>query len=260
MKTGKIILSISIFIFVFFSCEKEIDIKLNSSEPRLVIEAFIVKDSLATVRITKSKNYGESNEYPPVDNAFITLSDNNGNIEVLEQNADGEYKTSLMRGIEGTKYSLTVNVEGDEYTAESTMPIQVNIGYISMYYIPAFEAAAPMVTFLDPEGIENYYRYVLYINGKKMPDLFVSSDEDRDGKVVSRLLFFDSDYNDEEEIKKGDLISVEMYTLDKGAYDFFESWARIGSTLANPKTNITGGALGYFSAHTMVEDSTIADW
>jgi hypothetical protein len=48
-----------------------------------------------------------------------------------------------------------------------------------------------------------------------------------------------------------------MRCIDKGAYDYFYSLDQITSTNgnsatpANPVSNISGGALGYFSAHTV---------
>jgi hypothetical protein len=59
------------------------------------------------------------------------------------------------------------------------------------------------------------------------------------------------------DVKKGDVITVEMQCLDKGSYEYFYSLFSIGNngpgggaTPTNPVSNISGGALGYFSAFT----------
>jgi hypothetical protein len=57
------------------------------------------------------------------------------------------------------------------------------------------------------------------------------------------------------EVKKGDVVTVEMQCLDKESYDYFYSLFSIGNngpgaTPTNPVSNISGGELGYFSAYT----------
>ena len=56
----------------------------------------------------------------------------------------------------------------------------------------------------------------------------------------------------------GDQVTVDMLCLDPAVYKYWYSLDRgatgggiSGATPANPVTNISGGALGYFSAHTL---------
>lgn len=50
---------------------------------------------------------------------------------------------------------------------------------------------------------------------------------------------------------------IEMECIDKSVFDYFESLGnsamgpRNSSSPANPYTNLTGGLLGFFSAHTV---------
>lgn len=65
------------------------------------------------------------------------------------------------------------------------------------------------------------------------------------------LPFFGED--EEERIKAGDIITVEMQTIGKDVYDYFfsldQTLSQSVATPANPVSNISGDALGYFSAH-----------
>lgn len=245
----------------FVSCEKEIEVDLNSSDPKIVIEALVELDSLATVKITRSQNYNQEGGFPPVDSAIVTIADNMGNTEILKQNSAGLYTAKTIKGVEGYTYNLLVSVEGKDYTSTSTMPKQVKIDSLYMYYVPSFKKAYPMVQFQDIPGERNYYRTVLFINNKRVrAALSVTDDEDRDGATISFLQTYDEDYNNGEDIKQGDIISVDLQCIDKGAYTYFESLGRIGSTLTNPTSNIVGGALGYFSAFTSNTETTIAEW
>lgn len=248
-----------LFSFLLFSCEQEVELKVNSSEPRHVVEALLSPGSFATVMITESKNYGEDNQYSPVREAIVSISDNTGRTEILELTPSGLYETKEIIGIEGITYYLTVEIDREIYTSVATMPFTVKIEDLTMYNASA-ETWFPKINYFDPPGIENYYRAILYINGKRMPGMEVMHDKDTDGKKNSSLILFDPEYNDGNDIKKGDLIRIELQCLDKGSYTYFETLNRINSSLANPTSNITGGALGYFGVYTSALKEIIADW
>lgn len=250
-------------LFLFTSCEKEIDVDLRPSEPKLVIEGLITPDSLATVKLTMSKNFNTDNTFDPVTGAIVSISDDNGNSETLKLNSSGIYKAANLRGVSGRTYSLKVNVEGQEYTASSRMsPHTVAIDSILMYYIPLFKYSFPQIYFQDPQGSKNYYREILYINGKrKKLDEDVTDTDNREGFYMTRIVpAFKENNETEDPIKKGDTIMIEHQLLDKGAYTFFETLGRISSSQTNPTNNIVGGALGYFSAYTFDRKTIIADW
>ncbi|MEQ9167501.1 MAG: hypothetical protein RLO12_14685, partial [Fulvivirga sp.] len=54
----------------------------------------------------------------------------------------------------------------------------------------------------------------------------------------------------------GDTLQIVMQCIDQEVYEYFHSFGNLAggpqnsSTPANPITNIEGGVLGYFSAHT----------
>jgi hypothetical protein len=247
-------------LLLFPSCEKEIRMDLKSVEPQLVIEGLIPVDSLAKVRLTTSKDFFDNNIYPPVENAIVTVSDDIGNTEMLHLLPSGWYVADHITGAEGRTYFLTVETGGKTYTSVSTMPHAVPVDSVTMFYIPAFQEAYPMVNLIDPKGIDNYYRFILNINGRRIPDIDVDSDEDRDGKKINRILPFDDQFNDKKGIEKGDTVSIEVRYIDKGTHHFFMTLSMMGMSLANPDSNIEGGALGYFSAYSFSKTSIVADW
>ena len=71
--------------------------------------------------------------------------------------------------------------------------------------------------------------------------------------------------DDPRNIKSGDRVTIEMQCIDEIVYRY---WSTVkagggdgdGNTAApaNPITNIKGGALGYFSAHTVSRKAVIA--
>lgn len=261
MKTIKIIVLFSFFLSLL-SCEKEIDLDLRSVEPRLVIEGKVIYDSLAMVKITKTKDFGDDNNYTPVADAIVSIADATGFSEILILDASGWYKAQNMRGAVGQTYSLTVKYEDKEYTAESTLPPMVPIDSITMFLFPVMDYALPRVHFKDPLGnVNDYYRKKLFVNGKYIKAYREATEaEQTDGINIITLISPNEKELEDEEIKKGDTISVELQSIDKGAFTFFDTLGNIDNSMVNPTSNIKGGALGYFSAYSFDRKEIIADW
>ena len=252
----------------FSACEDIIDVELNSVEPELVIEGTIRMGSAAEVLITKTKDFDDTNEYAPITNAVVTISDHEGNTETLVCNAEGRYVATTILGAERTTYNLSVTYEEVEYTATSYMPPRVKIDSLTVWKMPIMDYACPQVHFMDPQGTENqYYRYVLYINHEKpllkdrLEDRLIST-EFSDGIKISHPIFirYVNDGRDDDPIVQGDVVTVEMQCIDKGVYKYFDTLYNIDEGLANPTSNIKGGALGYFGAYSYTSADLEMRW
>lgn len=257
-----IVISILISSLFVFSCEKEIDVDLRSVTPRLVIEGVVVKDSLAKVKLTKTKDFDGDNNYLPVSGAEVVISDDAGASEILILDESGWYVAQTLRGEVGRTYNLLVIYEEKTYTSTSTMPPLVEIDSITMYKFPVIDYHIPRIHFKDPKGKANdYYRIKLFIKDKYMSvgQEAVSTDQ-TDGLEVALPFFVDEKKLDDEKIKKGDKITFELQSVDKGAYTFFDTLGKMEETKNNPTSNISGGVLGYFSAYSYDRQFIIADW
>lgn len=253
MNTKNIFILISALL-IFTSCEKVIDLTLPENEAKVVIEAQISNATpINTVRLSKTVNYNQPNIFPPVTGAIVTIADNAGNSETLTEQSQGYYLTSQMIGVIGRTYTLTVTAEGQTYTAQCTMPVEVP--FDSLIFSREKQFAAPdsldVITpiYTDPIAIANYYRYVRVVNQKRFPGSWYNDDIFTDGETNTFGF-----YADDMELQPGDTLTVEMQSIAKVVYQYFNSKAQSADGFtgapANPVTNITGGALGYFSAHT----------
>ena len=110
-----------------FSCEKEITLDLNSVNSKFVIEGEISQNQKASVRISKTVDFTESNNFPAVRGANVSLSDGSGNSEQLVETSAGVYQSQKIMGSEGKTYKLTVIAEGSTFTAQTTMPTNVKL-------------------------------------------------------------------------------------------------------------------------------------
>jgi len=249
----------ALLIVLLSSCEKVIDIDLNSSSPQYVVEGIITNGAEpARVRITRSKNFDENNDFPAVTGAMVTITDSDDNSFILKEVTPGNYEDPTLVGIEGLSYILTISVDGAVFTATSTMPKGVKLDGLTYEEIGAFQKKIlPQPVFLDSPNVPNFYHFVIWVNNAIDKGIFVLNDESSDGKLVQRSFFTDT------EIKMGDSLTIELQCVDLSVYNYFNSLSKIaghgmgGGTPGNPISNITGGALGYFSAYSSDSKSVI---
>ena len=102
--------------------------------------------------------------------------------------------------------------------------------------------------YTDPAGFDHYYMFIERINGKQFPQFWVWDDRIVNNSI-STIPLFQSDST----INVNDTIEIEMRCINKNIFRYFTALQGSQSnatTPANPENKITGGALGYFSAHT----------
>ncbi len=223
-----------------------------------MIEGFITDvPGDCKVRITQTIDFSDSNYFPPVKGAIVTLQDNNNAPVILRQSSSGAYQTSDINGIPGHTYTLLVTIEGKQFSAVSTMPLKVNFDSLYVDDFIGFGTTKKFadVIFNDPPGKGNAYHFVQHKNSLINNSIFVVNDDFSDGRQNNLLLaYFDSD--EENDIKMGDTLSVDMQCIDPAIYKYWFSLQNSSTgnsdnaSPANPVTNMKGGALGYFSAHT----------
>jgi hypothetical protein len=240
------------------SCEKVIELDLQDSEPVVVIEGRVNNNlEFQQVKISRSVQVADQGVFPAVTGAAVVVTDNAGNSFSFQEQSRGTY-TRRFRGVPGRTYTLKVTAEGKEYSAVSMMPQQVNLDSLGINTTKFFNETRKslVVYFPDPSGVRNYYRFLLTVNGIGSRGIFTYNDDFTDGKGVQReLLDFDMD------LREGDLAEVEMQCIDAAVYRYWqgvdqnESRGGASTTPANPVSNIKGGALGYFSAHTTQRSS-----
>ncbi|SMP15250.1 DUF4249 domain-containing protein [Chryseobacterium profundimaris] len=264
----KIFLIIAAFAVVV-SCEKEIDLELENESGKIVIEGNITdKAGPYIVKITKSVSFTSANEYPAVEGAQVTLSDDAGNSEVLQYIGSGNYKTSTITGEPGRTYTLKVRAEGTEYVSQSKMPQPVTFeGLLQDSFVVAGETSYTLLpVFTDPSVLGNRYLFSFTVNNNPKKFFSEFSDNVNNGMLNQRPLLLPNDDSDPGDIKvvPGDIINVEMQCIDDKVYTFYSALLQLsgsgpggGTTPSNPPSNISNGALGYFSAHTSEKLSAV---
>lgn len=253
-----------IFLLLISGCEKVIEINLNEVNPEIVIEASLTNQSgSAKVEISKTADYFGAFEKMMISDASVVLSDDKGASYKLEETEAGIFTNEKIIPQTGSTYTLSVEVEGEIYEATSTLNPAVEIQSLSFFFEEGEsifdEGYYLMLHIKDPPGENNYYRVNIYKNGRLRTDgsdLIIFSDRLVEGKEVEitlRSVLF----------KKGSVATVELISLDKSAFDFYRTFTDVttnnpGSAApANPTSNFSNGALGFFSAYSFDEETVV---
>jgi len=248
------ILFIALFVgMVLSGCEKVIELKLDDSNPLLVIDGGINdQNENQIVKISKTYSFTEPNKFNGVSGAKVVVTRPNGSTVTYTEVSPGVYQSVKTRGVPSNKYILNVTVDGKIYTASSTMPAKVVLDSLTFKQFNLFGKISTYiaVNYNDPVDAVNQYRYILKAKGKIEEDM-VSDDRFNNGNRVADAIFYKL-----EDLIQGDSLAVEFQCVDPNVYRYFyslkQSSGQAGPPVApsNPVSNFNNGALGIFNAYT----------
>jgi len=257
-------------IFILSSCEEVIEVELDNAEPQIVIEANVSDNpSNNLVKITKSTDFYNPSKYKSVSSAEITVTIPNGTIFTFEEKSPGIYTNTVLAAEVGLSYKMSVSVEGETYTAISILPTPIIVDSLrTIGEKRPFRDELDYeyhVYFQDNPGIRDFLRFRLFINDQRKNGVFRYEDRLTDGNYIDFNRFF---FQDDEDIKAGDIVRIEILTIDEDTYEYFDTLRDVlansggggpsgGTAPSNPTTNWNNGALGYFSAFRMDTKSAV---
>jgi Domain of unknown function (DUF4249) len=244
-------------------CEKEIELDYDDTNARIVIEGSVTQGSGPhEVRIKRSVDFTETNVFPAVEDAVVTIVDDQGEDETLVHVGGGVYRTSgTLIGASGHTYALSVQVDGNTITASSTMPNPVDLDTLEVDNFGAFGGDNNVIIprYTDPAGMENYYRLRAFTNGEAWGTIFSRDDKVSDGQVNGQPIF-----NNDEAPQTGDTVTVDLLCIDAAVFLYWFSLEQntgggpnASAAPADPTTNLSGNVLGYFSAHVQSRRSVV---
>jgi hypothetical protein len=262
------------------SCEKDIDIDLKETEPRLVVDASIENGAAPFVSLNRSLDY--FGKISPqillssfVRNAEVSITEANRIYRLREDSVTAGpgaflyfFTSDSLRGKLNARYQLTIVAEGQTYTASTTIPqITRQIDSIWWEKAPLVDDSTRRVRMMikatDKPGFGDYIRYFTKTNSQPFFPGFNSVFDDQfiDGKTytvqVDRGLNKNADNSDEDVyFTRGDTATLKLCNIDRATYDFWRTFEfnfqSIGNPFSSPtKTlgNISNGALGYFGGY-----------
>ena len=275
-----------------FSCVAPIDIDTRNSEPVIVIYGQITDEHKSQyIRITSSSPYFDEKTNTTVPDAIVSVTSSNGDEYSFINEKEGYYVSEkFFAAIPGVTYNLTVEVDFNKdgvmetYEAETTIPslVLVDSVDVKLISIMGYRHYTLNIYMPDPPEEENYYlcRFLINdsISNSKISEYIATDDRMFNGQYVSgaTVTYFE-DSTDEKNVAAqnsrgeggymaapGDEISLQVINIEKGYFNFInecisEKYGEnpfFGGPPSNITTNLSNGAVGYFTGFCVRENKT----
>lgn len=264
-------LYILLLLLLTLSCQKEIELDYRDIEPVVSIEGRVTNEQVY-VLITRTRSMNDSVKSRGIGGAVVTISSEDGTEQLVYDARDGYYRpASGMKGMPGRTYRLDVTLDGHQYAASSTMPRQAPIVSTQFIWQSLLDNGMLMYEMwaTDPEpDVRNYYWYRVdrrakdpKVRQKQGTDAYRWSSFDDRGAINARIYrdimcvneeMMDGQDIEDDQLKSilfdGDTITLQLMTIDRAMFEYYQSLS-VGQRMgANPISNISGGCLGYFAA------------
>ncbi len=276
IKTG--LLAILLYGALLGGCQKSVILELADQEDSfLIIEANILDDGFRQhIRVSLSTSYYNDSQGKGVSDARVWLQSSE-NKYVFNTNSSEEkwgfyYNDSVSSQVQGKELTMCIEYQGTSYTATShwrpvpeidSVTLKLNI-FSELGFSPdtLYEVQAH---FMELPSEDDYYLFNLYVNGNiktwRPPLKVVTSDKNMEEYVTYSILNLSQD-----EIEEGDVIQLEMRSISKENFEFYNVFffqtdfsgnPFAGAPPANIPTNISNGARGFFQISSVNRKSIV---
>lgn len=247
----------------FISCEKVIDVDLDTAKPKLVIDAALkwqkgTDGATQQIKLSTTTGYFDQN-IPTVSGATVFVANSAEVVfDFIETVANsGVYICTDFIPVINETYTLTVIQNGTTYTSSETLkPVPV-IDKIEQKNDGGFGGEnIEIKVFYSDNGLTNdYYMFRTQLSSYQIPAYSVSRDDFYQGNQIFGI------YSNED-IKSGDTIDFTLYGISEGYFNYMQVLLSIagsagGSPFQSPPATVRGNivntidtenyALGFFS-------------
>lgn len=249
-------------IVLFASCETQVDIPLNTSNPKLVIDANILwqkgtSGSTQKIKLTTTTDF-YSSVIPVVSGATVIVTNSTNTVFIFTETPNtGEYICANFVPIINESYTLTVQYAGQNYTAtEKLLATPKIILPIQQTTVQGFGGDVIQVKFLfQDNGSEINY----YLIGVKNPfDIATKYRAQKDEFFQGNQMF---GFYTDKDLKSGDQLFFSLKGISLRYFNYMEKLVSMsggngGSPFATPPATLRGNIknqtdennypLGYF--------------
>jgi len=275
LTTAVYILTVSLLLA---SCTEKIDVELDDSYTRLVVDGAITTDTMAhTVRLSTTSSYFYNLPSPPVSGARVSITDGEVTFD-LQEDSPGVYRTSSSAyGIVGHTYSLKVELKSpvgghSDYSASSAITPVAKLDSISLVFHDDWTESGIWEIkcyVLEPPTVD-FYRFMVSRNLQILTDTLnewiISDDKFYNGNYTNGLPVGYLDQGATEQmVTEGDIVGVEINNIGSDYFNFianaqtelFGSNPLFSGPPANIVGNINNGGFGFFAAYSVTRSHAI---
>ncbi|SFA86095.1 protein of unknown function [Flavobacterium swingsii] len=253
---------ITILLFLT-SCEDNVDIALDTAQPKLVIDAVIKwqKGTLGNeqkIKLTTTTDY-YTNTIPVVSGATVYITNSTNTVfNFIETPNTGEYVCMSFIPVINENYTLTVINNGQTYKATDKLLATPDIDNISQISVPGVGGTdlIQVKFFYQDNGLENNFYLIGFKNNTKA---FTEFGVIRDRFFQGNQMF---GFYTDDKLKTGDQLDIYLQGISERYNNYMEKLLNIAATdggnpFATPPASLRGNIinqtneenfpLGYFS-------------
>ena len=206
-----------IFCFLcFYSCEEVVDVELEESDPRLVIEASLLWDqkndqNVQYIKLTRTAAFFKD-EIPAAENAEVSVFSSTGTEYIFQEVEPGLFTNNQITPVAGETYSLEIVYEDEVYRATSEFITAPALDFVVQENDGGFsgEDIELKVFYTDPAEETNFYLFRFFSEDL---DLQIYNDEFTNGSQT--FAFFTS-----EELERGAEVAFEIQGISESFYQY----------------------------------------
>ncbi len=269
---NKLLFSLLILLLIA-GCTERINVNLDNSYIRLVVDGGITNDSMQqSVSLSKSASYFYNQPPPMISHAMVTISDGSFLDTLVEELPDNPGIYTLpknFRGVIGKTYGLDIKLpevigNSAEYSSACKIMKVARLDSIKAEFNPDLGKNGHWLVKIyaqEPGDEINFYLLKYYRNGVLMTDSIqkwsTSDDKYFNGSYIKGLTaFYINNGHPWETLHPGDTLIVQMSGITREYYDFIQEVQQAGYQIpffsgppANVEGNISGGGVGFFTAY-----------
>ena len=247
-----------LFVLLFLSCDKVVELDLENGDPKIVIDAEIIWEkgtsgNQQSIKITRMAPY-YSPTTPKVSGAQVRVENSKGDVFTFNESEPGLYVCTNFVPVIDMEYKLFVNVDGQTLTATEKLiavPPVEKIDQEFMADVTGEDLIVVTFYYKDPANQANYYLTDYKSDILPYPEYTSTSDEFVNGNEINEK-FTDTD------LKPGKVLDITHRGVSKNFYNYMNLILEV--TNSNPfaatpgnirgnivnTTNANNFALGYF--------------
>ncbi|MFG4003157.1 DUF4249 domain-containing protein [Flavobacterium aquidurense] len=242
LKSKTVTLFSLLFVLLFLSCDKVVELDLETGDPKIVIDAEIIWEkgtsgSEQSIKITRMAPY-YSPTTPKVSGAQVRVENSNGDIFTFNEVEPGLYKCTNFVPVIDMEYKLFVQVDGQSLTATEKLIGVPKIERIDQEFMADVTGEDLIVVtfyYKDPADQANYYLTDYKTDLLPYPEYTSTSDEFVNGNEINEK-FTDTD------LKPGKVLDITHRGISKNFYNYMN--LILEATNSNPFGAVPGNIRG----------------
>lgn len=263
---------ILLLVFLFFGCEKVVNVPLDTAPARLVIDASIaclkgIPISTQRIKLSTTASY-YATQTPVISGANVSITTAAGLVfEFTEIDNSGTYECTNFETVLDETYQLTVNYNGQTYTAIEMLQSVPVIDKIEQEIQPQIGGGGTTIDiktfFTDPGDRNDFYLVRIKSNRSAVPEYSATDDAFFQGNQVF-------DFYRNEDLIAGDVVNVRLARISQRYMNYMKivttfSGNNGGGPFSTPAATVRGNIvntsvadnypLGYFSMAEVVEQA-----